>query len=147
MKTTINFLQMLLVLALFVSCGNQSKDKESGKDVKQEIQEATDATIDYASKEFNELVNNFDEFKSKTNSIIDSFKDRTQQLDGELQRKYNDQIAGIKAKQQKLQSKIEKYKKATGSKKDSIKKEIEKLKKALDESIQTFENELEKEQN
>lgn len=145
MKTIAKLFTITMAGLLIVACAGPEQKKDTSKeDVKKEIKEAAETTKVFIEGEFDELVNNFEEFATKSKEDIAGMRKKVENVEDEFKTKLEKKLNDIEQTSTQLSKKVDEYKDATDDKKDELKKEIKALKTALDESIKTFNAEMEK---
>ena len=146
MKFIAKLFTIAIASFLIVACTGQDTKKNATKeDVKKEVKEAAKTTKVFIEGEFDELVNNFEEFTAKTEENIAGMKQKVENVEGELKIKLENRLNDMEQTSEKLNNKVNEFKNAADDKKDELKAEIKSLKVALDESVKTFNEEMDKE--
>lgn len=140
MKTTMRLFLAVAVLIL-VSCG-QSKKETSAKDVQKEVQEAVDATQEFAADKLGDLKAEFDKFAGSAGKQVEMVKEEFNSLSDELKAEYQVKLDALEKEKQEIDNKMAEYNEAADERKEALKENIEKLNEAFAKSLETFKKEI-----
>ena len=140
MKTTMKLFLAVAVL-IFVSCG-QSKKETTAKDVEKEVQEAVDATQEFAADKLGDLKADFEKFAENAGKQVDVVKEEFNSLSDELKAEYQEKLDALEKEKQEIDNKIAEYNEAADEKKEELKENIEQLNEAFARSLETFKKEI-----
>ncbi len=140
MKTTMKLFLAVAVL-IFVSCG-QSKKETTAKDVEEEVQEAVDATQEFAADKLGDLKADFEKFAENAGKQVDVVKEEFNSLSDEMKAEYQEKLDALEKEKQEIDTKMAEYNEAADDKKEAMKENIEQLNEAFAKSLETFKKEI-----